>query len=233
MFCGGFPAVRTPRQVFPLGPGPITITSTHATATVAASISFDANPATFANFNQTSTGVALPLLRNFFDISGRGQVSLRIPWRCHGASTGNDGVLTVFVIRSSASPSMSVRLTFPTSQTVLSLPSSESIVSSPKEKLTIRERVVFNGGDGALYQCTDVILSSTYTGANVTCPNNLVGLSSTANATTTRVASASGTATSAAASATASPRSAAIGRQELSVVGAGLAGVSAMMLILL
>lgn len=190
MFCGGFPAVRAPRQVFPLGPGPITITSTHATATVAASISFDANPATFANFNQTSTGVALPLLRNFFDISGRGQFCFTV----------NVGALNL--------PNI-------TNGTLATI------------------QVVFNGGDGALYQCTDVVLSSTYTGANITCPNNLVALSSTANATSTRIASASGTATSAAASATASARSAALGRQELSVVGAGLAGVSAMALVLL
>lgn len=57
--------------------------------------------------------------------------------------------------------------------------------------------VEFNGGDGALFQCADVVLSSTFTASNVACVN---GTSLATPPTTTPVAVANSSMTTASAS---------------------------------
>ena len=65
----------SPRALFPLSGGPITIDSRHPSAQVAILISFDNAPTSFSQFNQTSTGVAYPLLMPYGTITGLGEVS--------------------------------------------------------------------------------------------------------------------------------------------------------------
>ena len=74
-FCGGFPNPLLPRQQYPLGSAPLIINSGH-TAQIGIQISFDQNPASFANFNATSTGTPISMLEGFALADGRGIVSL-------------------------------------------------------------------------------------------------------------------------------------------------------------
>ncbi|KAM0754609.1 hypothetical protein T439DRAFT_321645 [Meredithblackwellia eburnea MCA 4105] len=59
-------------------------------------------------------------------------------------------------------------------------------------------QVAYNGGDGALYQCSDVVLSSTYVPTNVSCVNTTAS-SSSSSAGASGSKTASGTAATASA----------------------------------
>lgn len=59
-------------------------------------------------------------------------------------------------------------------------------------------RVEFNGGDGMLFQCSDVILSSTFQPTNVSCVNSTAASTTTSSATGTTGSAAAATSKSAA-----------------------------------
>ena len=92
----------------------------------------------------------------------------------------------------------------------------------------LRCRVIYNGGDSPLYQCSDVTLSSTFVPSNVSCTNVTLAAATTG----AHGASHSATGTLAAAAVTPTARSAALGRKELGAVGAGLASVAAVVFVL-
>lgn len=74
-FCGGFSTPASSRTPFPLsGSAPVTIGSHHASADVAIFLSFDSNPTSFADFNETSSGQSYGPLKPFGQITGTGDV---------------------------------------------------------------------------------------------------------------------------------------------------------------
>ncbi|GAA5986191.1 hypothetical protein JCM10908_006450 [Rhodotorula pacifica] len=85
-------------------------------------------------------------------------------------------------------------------------------------------QVEFNGGDGSLFQCADLVLVDNYSvPSNVTCKNGTASASSSGSASSAAQSSASG---SAGAQATSRPSSAASRTLVSSAVGAGLAAVA-------
>jgi hypothetical protein len=79
-FCGGFPTPSSERTPFPLsGSAPVLIDSHHPSAIVGMFISFDSNPTSFSQFNQTSSGQQYGLLDNFGSITGSGEVRNKFP----------------------------------------------------------------------------------------------------------------------------------------------------------
>ncbi|CEQ40742.1 SPOSA6832_02378, partial [Sporobolomyces salmonicolor] len=147
-FCGGFNESST-RVPFSLDSSPLLIDSHHPSAQVGIFISFDQNPTSFADFNQTSSGQAYPMLMPFGTINGQGEwcfnvdvASLNVP------NVGNGTLATI--------------------------------------------QVEFNGGDGILFQCSDVILVENLpTPANVTsmCQNTTSNAASTSSGAPTATGS--------------------------------------------
>ena len=79
-FCGGFPTPSSERTPFPLsGSAPVLIDSHHPSAIVGMFLSFDSNPTSFSQFNQTSSGQQYGLLDNFGSITGSGEVRNKFP----------------------------------------------------------------------------------------------------------------------------------------------------------
>ncbi|GAA5842089.1 hypothetical protein JCM9279_002784 [Rhodotorula babjevae] len=191
-FCGGFATPASSRTPFPLsGSAPVTIGSHHASADVAIFLSFDSNPTSFADFNETSSGQSYGPLKPFGQITGTGDYCYTVDIASLGISSLSNGTVATL-------------------------------------------QVEYNGGDGYLFQCADLVLVSDYsTPSNVSCTNSTEsGTSSSSSAaaaasgTGTASASASGTAASGStgASATGGPSSGAASAK--AVVG-GLAGALA------
>lgn len=75
-FCGGFNSSSSTRSLFPLNSAPILIDSHHNSADVGIQISFNSNPTSFNQFNQTTNGTGYGNLMSFGTINGQGEVSL-------------------------------------------------------------------------------------------------------------------------------------------------------------
>ncbi|GAA6028940.1 hypothetical protein JCM8097_001516 [Rhodosporidiobolus ruineniae] len=144
-FCGGFNSTSSTRVPFPLsGSAPVTIGSHHPSADVAILISFDENPTSFADFNETSSGQSYGLLKDFGTITGTGDFCFNVDIASLGVTGLQNGSVATL-------------------------------------------QVEYNGGDGILLQCSDLVLVSDYTApSNVSCTN------ATATATTSGGESATG-----------------------------------------
>ncbi|GAA5910112.1 hypothetical protein JCM8208_000959 [Rhodotorula glutinis] len=184
-FCGGFPTPALSRSPFPLsGAAPVTIASHHASADVAIFLSFDTNPTSFADFNETSSGQSYGPLKPFGQITGTGDYCYTVDIASLGISNLSNGTAATL-------------------------------------------QVEYNGGDGYLFQCADLVLVSDYsTPSNVTCANSTESASSSSAAAAApgsagQSATASG---STGPSATGSPSS---GAASGKVVVGGLAGALA------
>ncbi|KPV73508.1 uncharacterized protein RHOBADRAFT_4995, partial [Rhodotorula graminis WP1] len=140
-FCGGFATPASSRTPFPLsGPAPVTIGSHHASADVAIFLSFDSNPTSFADFNETSSGQSYGPLKPFGQISGTGDYCYTVDVASLGISNLSNGTVATL-------------------------------------------QVEYNGGDGYLFQCADLVLVSDYsTPSNVTCANSTEAATSSSSA---------------------------------------------------
>ncbi|GAA5954975.1 hypothetical protein JCM8115_005584 [Rhodotorula mucilaginosa] len=182
-FCGGFPTPSSERTPFPLsGSAPVLIDSHHPSAIVGMFLSFDSNPTSFSQFNQTSSGQQYGLLDNFGSITGSGEFCFQVDVASLGVSGLSNGSVATL-------------------------------------------QVEFNGGDGSLFQCADLVLVDNYSvPSNVTCKNETTTASSSAAASGS--ASQSSASGSAGAQSTGTPSSAASRTLVTSAVGAGLAAVT-------
>ncbi|GAA5982114.1 hypothetical protein JCM11641_000592 [Rhodosporidiobolus odoratus] len=183
-FCGGFSSPSSSRTPFPLsGSAPVLIDSHHPSADVAVLLSFNENPTSFADFNQTSSGQEYGFLSGFGTITNSGEFCFNVDV----ASLGVDGI---------------------ENGTVATL------------------QVEFNGGDGVLLQCADLIL---VTPDLYTAPSNLTCSNATSSAATSPLSSApaSVTATGSAGAPTADAAGGSSGAVSGKTVVGGLVGAAA------
>ncbi|KAG6812555.1 hypothetical protein H0H93_011291, partial [Arthromyces matolae] len=97
-----------------------------------------------------------------------------------------------------------------------------SNVSSLQSGQNVTIQIVFDGGDGQLYQCADLTLSNDASVSNVSCTNATASTTSTAT-TSTSSSTAPATTSSSAANANGVTTAAGVMGLFLSALGAGLA----------